>query len=114
MLKSHEKMDIEDVIQGYVQLLNKNQQTQKKTYNKWIEERNKNDTKDFKEVTCNKANKAVLSNDITKYNDNTDDVSGSECDDSSIECININSDAYNHYAEEPINDFHNAARGTCL
>ena len=105
ILMSHAKVNIEDVIQGYVELLeNTNHQTQNKkdTYNKWIEEQKKNDTNGCKEVTSNKTNKEILNDDITKYNDNTDDVSDSESDDSSIDFININRDAYDHYPEEPI------------
>ena len=104
-LKSHEQLDIEEVIEGYVQLLEK---TDKKTkekehsYSEWIEEHKKNNDTDIKELTCDKTIKEELHDDNRKCNTDTDDVSDSDSDDFSLECVINNSDAYDHYAEEPI------------
>ena len=104
MLKSHEDVDIEDVIKRYVELMERtDQRTQQRDHscNKWIEERKKNDNNYFEEQPCDKTTKGHLKDDKTNCNENTDVVSDSESEDFLIECLNMNSE-YDPYAEEPI------------
>ena len=104
MLTSHEHVDIEDVIKQYVEQLERtDQRTQQRdhSFNKWIDERKKNDNNGLKEQPCDNTSKGDTRDDKTNCNENTNDVSDSESEVSLIECLNMDNE-YDLYAEEPI------------
>ena len=104
MLTSHEHVDIEDVIKQYVEQLERtDQRTQQRdhSFNKWIDERKKNNNNGLKEQPCDNTSKGDTRDDKTNCNKNTNNVSDSESEVSLIGCLNMDNE-YDLYAEEPI------------